>query len=245
MLESVPRPAPASLIERERRGPLRALLSALWSAYCRLSGLSRYDDHRLERIAGTHILVLPSVANPRLLRTGAYFAAVIDALALTPDTTVLDMGTGSGVCALRAVRRVRHVVAVDVNPAAVRCARINAAINQVEDRIDCRVGDLFEPLGGERFDLVLFNPPFLVGEPRDARDAAWRSQDGPRRFAAGLAAHLTPRGQALLLLSSFGDASARFEAELRAAGFALAIHARRRYFNETLTVLGARGEATE
>ena len=82
MLESASRPAPASLIERERRGPGRALLSALWSAYCRLSGLSRYDDYRLECIAGTHILVLPSVANPRLLRTGAYFAAVTTILYL-------------------------------------------------------------------------------------------------------------------------------------------------------------------
>ena len=48
------------------------------------------------------------------------------------------------------------------------------------------------PLGGERFDLVLFNPPFLLGEPKDERDAAWRSNDAARRFAAGLGEHLEP-----------------------------------------------------
>src|SRR5689334_7601132 len=131
MLETAPRWPPESLIQRERRGPLRSLLSAMWRAWCRLSGLVRYDDYRLERIAGAHVLVLPSVANPRLLRTGAFFATVVEALPLAPDTTVLDMGTGSGVCALVAARRARHVVAVDINRDAVPCARINAVINRV------------------------------------------------------------------------------------------------------------------
>ena len=48
-------------------------------------------------------------------------------------------------------------------------------MNQLEHRIDVRHGDLFEPVAGERFDLVLFNPPFLLGAPQDERDAAWRS----------------------------------------------------------------------
>ncbi len=60
----------------------------------------------------------------------------------------------------------RRVVAVDINPAAVRCAQINALLNQLEQRIEVRRGDLFAPVAGERFDLVLFNPPFLRGAPR-------------------------------------------------------------------------------
>ena len=108
------------------------------------------------------------------------------------------------------------MVAVDISPAAVRCARLNALLNGLEERVDVREGDLFAPLGRERFDLVLFNPPFLIGPPRDHRDAAWRSVDAARRFAAGLEVHLAPSGEALVLLSSFGDACAMFEAELRA-----------------------------
>ena len=106
---------------------------------------------------------------------------------IAPGAAVLDMGTGSGVCALAAARHARRVVAVDVSPAAARCTRLNAVLNQLEERIDIRIGDLFEPVAGERFDLVLFNPPFLIGAPKDDRDAAWRSEDTARRFAAGLA----------------------------------------------------------
>ncbi|RPI61362.1 MAG: hypothetical protein EHM50_05795 [Lysobacterales bacterium] len=112
-------------------------------------------------------------------------------------------------------------------------------MNHLEARIEVRQGDLFAPVPGERFDLVLFNPPFLVGAPRDARDAAWRSSDVPQRFAAGLTAHLKPGGAALVLLSSFGDACPSYEAELLARGFRLDVFARRRYINETVTILRA------
>ncbi len=226
-----------SLIERERRGPLRALLSRGLAFYHRVTGLSRYDQYRVERVCDLQILVLPSVANPKLLRTGAFLGAQVDGLRIPPAARVLDLGTGSGICALVAARRAREVTGVDINPAALRCARINTLMNGLEARVDLRHGDLFAPLAGERFDLVLFNPPFLLGRPRDDRDAAWRSDDLPWRFAAQLAAHLTPTGFALLLLSSFGDASAVFEAELRTRGYLLSVHARRRYVNEIVTIL--------
>jgi release factor glutamine methyltransferase len=149
------------------------------------------------------------------------------------------MGTGSGICALFAARHARRVVGIDVNPAAVRCARINALMNDLETGIDLREGDLFEPVVGERFDVVLFNPPFLLGAPKDHREAAWRSTDIAERFAAGLASHLKPGGAALLLLSTFGPACARFESELRRRRFGLEVFARKRFVNETVTLLRA------
>ena len=85
--------------------------------------------------------------------------------------------------------------------------------------------------------MVLAAPPFIVGAPQDPRDAAWRSSNLPQRFAEALEDHLNPGGVALLLLSSFGNAGALFESELRAHGFALEVFARRRYVNETLTIL--------
>ena len=117
-------------------------------------------------------------------------------------------------------------------------------MSDLEGRLDIRHGDLFGPVAGERFDLVLFNPPFYLGVPKDDRDAAWRSNDVAQRFAAGLGDHLAPAGVALVLLSSFGDACALFESELRANGFQLDVFARRRFINETLTILRAtRGPA--
>jgi len=228
-----------SLLDQDRPGPLRALAGKVLALGYKLTGLVHYDRLRLERVHDVPVLVIPGVANPKLLRTGAFFASRIDAQLITPGAAVLDMGTGSGVCALFAARHGAHVVGVDVSPAAVRCARLNAALNQLEDRIDVRLGDLFEPVAGRRFDLVLFNPPFLIGAPRDHRDAAWRSEDAARRFAATLSDHLVPGGAALVLLSSFGDACALFESELRANGFVLAVLARRRFVNETVTIVRA------
>lgn len=231
-----------SLLAEDRPGTLGKLAGQGLSILYKLLGKHRYDDFRLERVLDLRIFVIPGVANPKLLRTGAFFAAQIDASEIAPDAAVLDMGTGSGVCALVAARRARRVVAVDVSPAAVRCARLNALLNDLDRRVDVREGDLFSPLEGQRFDLVLFNPPFLLGAPKDHRDAAWRSADAARRFAAGLGAHLAPGGAALVLLSSFGDACALYEAELRVNGFRLELFARRRFINETLTIVRATRE---
>lgn len=234
----------ASLLADDRPGGLRVWLGRLLSIAYAASGQRRYDAFRLEHVLDLRIMVIPGVANPKVLRTGAFFAAEIDARHVAAGTRVLDMGTGSGVCALRAAQYSRRVVAVDISAAAVRCAGLNALLNHLEDRVDIRHGDLFAPVAGERFDLVLFNPPFYLGAPKDERDAAWRSNDAAQRFAAGLAEHLEPNGAALVLLSSFGDACALYESELRANGFRLEVFARRRFINETLTILLAAPQRT-
>ena len=228
-----------SLLDDDRPSRVGNFLGKLLGLAYRLAGAHRYDRLRIERVLDLPLVVMPSVANPKVLRTGAFFASRIDGRLVAADAAVLDMGTGSGVCALFAARHARRVVAVDINPEAVRCATVNALMNRLDARIDIRQGDLFAPVGDERFDLVLFNPPFIFGTPKDARDAAWRSSDLPQRFAAGLDARLRPGGAALVLLSSFGDACPRYEAELRARGFRLELFARRRYVNETVTILRA------
>jgi HemK-related putative methylase len=207
----------------------------------RIAGSRRYDEPRIVRVAGTRVLIAPSVFNPRLLRTGEFFARVIDRHQLGAQGQVLDMGTGSGVCAIVAARRAKRVLAVDINPAAVRCAAVNAALNGVESRVECREGDLFGPVAGMRFDVIFFNPPFARGTPADARDCAWRSSDVAPRFAAALAAHLAPGGRAYLLLSTWGDACAWFIDELGRHGHGYSVFAVRRFVNERLTLLEIHG----
>ncbi|HEU4781540.1 MAG TPA: methyltransferase [Steroidobacteraceae bacterium] len=209
----------------------------------RITGRYRYDTLRLEHVCGVPLLILPTVFNPRLLRTGEYFASVIAGARLGAGGDVLDMGTGSGICAVLAARQAHRVVAVDINRAAVHCARMNAALNHHEERIECRQGDLFAPLDDLRFDTVFFNPPFIVGTPANERDCAWRSADVAARFAAGLARHLTSGGRAYLLLSTFGDACGIFVDELGRHGFALSVFAVRQYVNERVTILEARPPA--
>lgn len=201
----------------------------------RLARKHRYDDFRLERVDGTPLLILPSVFNPKLLLTGAFFSSLLDSSVVASHATVLDMGTGSGVCAIFAARHARRVTAIDINAAAVRCARGNALLNQLDHKIDVRHGDLFAPVAGEQFDLVLFNPPFLTGIPRNDRDRAWRSSDVAERFAAGLREHLKPTGYALILLSTYGDAEA-FLSRLREHNFEITLHAQRQLVAETIAV---------
>lgn len=212
----------------------RALVKLLYFSR-RLRGLHRYDDFVIERVHGVPVLVMPSVFNPKRLRTGEFFASRLDCALIGPDAEVLDMGTGSGVCAVFAARHARRVVAVDINAAAVRCASVNALLNHLEEKIEVRHGDLFQPVAGQRFDLVLFNPPFIRGEPRNDRDRAWRSTGVAERFAEDLDRHLKPGGAALLLLSTYADASI-FLAPLHQRGHRVSVFAEGRYVGERLTL---------
>src|SRR5262245_39419269 len=73
----------------------------------------------------------------------------------------LDLGCGGGVQALLAARHAESVVGVDLNPRALTFARFNARLNGVRN-VEWREGDLFAPVAGERFDLVVSNPPYVV-----------------------------------------------------------------------------------
>ena len=230
----------AAVPTRSRR--VAATLARTWLdlRYRRLS--RRYGRLVLERIDGVPLVVMPQVFNPVLLRSGALMARALGRLPLRAGLSVLDLGTGSGVGAVFAARCGAAVVAVDINPEAVRCARINALLNRVDARVAVRTGDHFEPVAGLRFDLVLFNPPYYRGVPRDNLDRAWRGEDVFERFAAGLGRVLAPDGYALLTLSTDGDCD-ELLAELEAAGFSREIVERTDLINEVVTVYAVRRRA--
>jgi release factor glutamine methyltransferase len=160
---------------------------------------------------------------------------MLDGELIPPGSTVLDMGSGSGVVGIVAAKWEARVLAVDINAEAVRCTRINAMLNNVDDRLEAREGDLFAPVRGDRFDVVLFNPPYFRGSPGDAHDYAWRSEDTVERFAAELGEHLNPGGHALVVLSTDGETPAFLDA-FRTSGLDIGVAARRELLNETLTV---------
>lgn len=111
----------------------------------------------------------------------------------------LDLGTGSGVEALLAARHAKDVVATDVNPRALEYASLGARLNGVE--LDLREGSFFEPVAGERFDLIVANPPFVVSPDTDFvyRDSALPGDAVCREVVRGAAAHLRPGGFATVL----------------------------------------------
>jgi methylase of polypeptide subunit release factors len=90
----------------------------------------------------------------------------------SPAERVLDLGTGSGIQALLALQHSDQVVASDINPRALAFTHFNAALNRLAVPIT-RQGDLFQPLAGERFDLIVANPPYVLSP-----DFSLRFRDG-------------------------------------------------------------------
>jgi hypothetical protein len=119
-----------------------------------------------------------------------------------PSRRTLDLGTGCGVQALLAAPHSEDVVATDRNPRAIGLATLNAALNGAA-RMVCREGDLYEPVAGERFDLIVSNPPFVISPASSYlfRDAAIEGDAVCREVVRGGAALLEPGGFCQLLCS--------------------------------------------
>jgi hypothetical protein len=83
--------------------------------------------------------------------------------------SALDLGTGCGVQALHLAGHADRVVATDVNQRALRLARFNAELNEVAATVEVRDGSFFEPVAGERYDLIATNPPFVISPATGTR----------------------------------------------------------------------------
>jgi release factor glutamine methyltransferase len=125
---------------------------------------------------------------------------------------VLDMGTGSGILGIIAAKQASEVLAVDINPFAVSCAKQNAKHNKVRNMAFLR-GDLFTPLAQEaKFDLILFNSPYLPsekGEEETWLGRAWAGGATGRQvidqFILETAHHLEKNGEIMLMQSNLAN----------------------------------------
>ncbi|TDD70493.1 methyltransferase domain-containing protein [Jiangella aurantiaca] len=111
-----------------------------------------------------------------------------------PIERALDLGTGCGVQSLHLARHSVHVVATDVNPRALALAALTVRLNGLD--VDLRRGSLFEPVGGETFDLIATNPPFVVspGGTHVYRDGGLPGDEISRRVVVDGARHLSEGG---------------------------------------------------
>jgi Methyltransferase small domain len=125
--------------------------------------------------------------------------------ALTPRRPVrrtLDVATGCGAHALLAARHSDEVVATDVLGRAIDYGRRSAWLNDVTN-IDLREGSFFEPVEGERFDLIVANPPYVVSPDIGLvfRDGALGRDGVSEHVLRTLPSHLEPGGIAVTLAS--------------------------------------------
>ena len=123
---------------------------------------------------------------------------------------VMDVGTGSGFLAVLAAENAKNVLALDVNPYAIRCAKANAALNSLESKIDFMQASLLTALNSKaKFDLILFNAPYLPSEVHEAESWIGRSWAGGvngrevvDRFIMQVTIHLKLGGRVLLMQST-------------------------------------------
>jgi release factor glutamine methyltransferase len=148
---------------------------------------------------------------------------------------VLEVGCGRGLISRKLALRVRDVLAIDINPFAVRMVR------------DCGIpvirADLFRGIKG-KFDLIIFNPPYLP-TPDDEKTAGWLNfaldggksgRETIKRFLEDIGPHLTPNGRALILLSSL-TGIAEVEEMAYKLGFDVSEVAIEKHFFEQLYIL--------
>jgi methylase of polypeptide subunit release factors len=134
-----------------------------------------------------------------------YLDLVMQAPLPTSAKSAVDLGTGTGViAALLAKRGVPQVLACDVAPRAIACARDNLQRLGLTDSVECVEADL---LPETRADLIVCNPPWLPGKAGSSLEAAVYDPDSRllRGFLDGLATHLNPGGEGWLILSDLAE----------------------------------------
>lgn len=215
-------------------GLLRRLARPLVVKFCS----KKFNNVVLENILGKHFIVLPNVFHPGLFFTSKFFVSCLNNETVKKTDTVLDMGTGSGIEAIFAADYCKKVIATDINPYAVRCAKINAMLNNLEEKIEVRHGDLFEPVKDEKFDLILYSPPFYIGEPESWLEHALKTGDNHRvvfKFIRNAKKHLSPDGRILVILST-DTATNAFLNEFKNKGFNINLISSKRNIGEVMYI---------
>jgi release factor glutamine methyltransferase len=163
---------------------------------------------RSVRASGFRLAVYPTVFHPKLFLTSEFFARFLSTIDLA-GKNVADVGTGSGILALAAAREGANVVALDINPKAVTAATDNSRANGLGDRVTAIRSDLMSALSPDpQFEVIISNPPFFSGEPRDIADRAWVAGPGYRDIKPlfeQARQRLKPSGKMYVLLSSDSD----------------------------------------
>ncbi|MBC7130052.1 methyltransferase [Candidatus Bathyarchaeota archaeon] len=140
-------------------------------------------------------------------------------LKVEEGSRVIDMGAGCGILSILAAEKASCVVAVDINPYAIRCAKENAKLNNVNDRIFFIQSDLFNAIKRNvQFDLILFNAPYLPEDSSEVCDwveRAWFGGFDGRaiidRFLESFPSYLAENGRVLLMQSTLSDVKKTFD----------------------------------
>jgi len=191
-------------------------------------------------VIGFQIKVLPGIFHPRYYFSSRFFAKVLSEQIAFSGKRVLDIGCGTGILSLVAGRAGASVVAVDINPDAVKCTKMNADANNLAHRVEVLESNLFDQVkSSESFDYIITNPPFYEGEPASREEYAWKG-GADRRFLRTIAREapkfLRAGGCILCVLSSDADVDAQLRVFVE-AGYTWSLLASKRFPFERMYVV--------
>jgi ribosomal protein L3 glutamine methyltransferase len=214
------------------------LTQALWTAAVDTAAAQRFEAFANRRVTeripapyitgkayvqGIGLYTDRAVIVPRSFIGEILFAGGLDSWLVDEPSRVLDLCTGSGAIAIQAAIAFEHaqVDGVDIEPAALALAQRNVALNGVGQQVSIVEGDLYAPVQGRRYALIVTNPPYVNAASMAQLPAEYRAEptlalaggadgmDLVRRIISGAAQHLSANG---LLVIEIGHEAQYFEA---------------------------------
>jgi len=168
---------------------------------------------------------------------------LINNLDINRKDEILEIGTGTGLVAIYAAERSSKVVATDINEKAVKCAMKNTITNH-RYNVELKQGSLFEPIEGRKFDLILFNTPYLPTSEEDkleedlnaAFDGGLDGRDTIDAFIDHVKDYLKDNGRIQIVQSSLADVDKTIN-KLKELGFDASVSAGEKCFFEEIVVI--------
>ena len=164
-------------------------------------------------------------------------------LIINTGEKVLEIGTGSGIVAMYASQMTDKVVATDINFNAIELAEKNFTSNGIKN-IELLLGNLFEPVKNQKFDVILFNAPYLPTEKSEILDDSLNyafdgGLDGRKvidSFLNEVKNHLNRGGRVQLIQSSLSNVEETIS-KLKELGFKVEITATEKFFFEEIVLI--------
>ena len=168
-----------------------------------------------------------------------------DNLEIKQGQSVLEIGTGSGIVAMYASRLTDNITVTDINFDACELARKNFEDNGIEN-IEILFGNLFEPVKNRKFDVILFNTPYLPTEEDEvlddtinyAFDGGLNGRKVIDLFLNEVGNHLNDNGIVQIIQSSLSGNEETLE-KLDQLGFVSELAAKEHFFFEDITLINA------
>ncbi|MCX8204292.1 MAG: methyltransferase [Candidatus Nezhaarchaeota archaeon] len=133
---------------------------------------------------------------------------LLDEVGRRRAVTALEVGSGTGLVALKIASNGSFTVASDIDPKAAHCTKLNAKRNGLSSLVDVTIGDLMSHFRDRCFDLIAFNPPYLPVNDRDVRWSGGSSgREVSNRFINEVHLKLKPEGVLLLVQSTLSGVS--------------------------------------